>query len=579
MSDSTASDATIMNAAAHEAVDELDAAASSAETPADFISHSGLDECKYQQRKRVLQEQLQLLDICKSTADTRAVLLRIAAICKPPGGYADHVDMVNDEAFSEFIVAAFDLEMRTKLIHLLLKARQGNASEDDVIMYDVTVVLPVMRLVSSMFHCTSNAGGASNQKLATDWSGMLEIVLNRMLTVSDTATFSSCLEFVQNSFNNEDCGGGGGDRQLEPVARELVDKCLFMLNLASDEADDAACATILRFVIKLLDEQTPNGRRMRVITPLISKVLYAVCALLLRSGDGAAYLQVVELGLVCILKLVDSLRNYDLCRRTLVDAGYVPLIVTFVTHERDVIRHSALAILAQLPIDEEDVTDFVLCQLLTRLAYCVRTDDETISRVLDTIENCEMCYASGDMFLCQATDFHLMPYVMTLLESHNCETVNSSLKITEAVVDAQRKIKALSLSNKYVIKILQLFTARLEEETHQNLGTDMSTLEVFNETCLDVLSVVQQSLNDNVCVPEDEDVIATACLKRLRTNLKSAAKHPVLRDLFCLIDYGLSDWLSMITDVLKRSRAAARLTTTTVKSDRVLRSRAKLVKK
>ena len=107
----------------------------------------------------------------------------------------------------------------------------------------------------------------------------------------------------------------------------------------------------------------------------------------------------------------------------------------------------------------------------------------------------------------------------------------------------------------------------------------MLIIEVFSETCFDVLSVVQQSLRDNVCVPEDEDVIATACLKRLRTNLKSAAKHPVLRDLFCLIDYGLSDWLSMITDVLKRSRAAARLTTTTVKSDRVLRSRAKLVKK
>ena len=150
-----------------------------------------------------------------------------------------------------------------------------------------------------------NDSGAPNHKLATVKSGMLEIVLDRMLTVRDTETFSACLVFVQNSFNNEDCGGGG-DRQLEPVARELVDKCLFMLNLASDEADDAACATILRFIIKLLDEQTANGRRMRVITPLISKVLYSVCALLLRSGDGAAYLQVVQLGSVCILKLVAS---------------------------------------------------------------------------------------------------------------------------------------------------------------------------------------------------------------------------------------------------------------------------------
>ena len=76
----------------------------------------------------------------------------------------------------------------------------------------------------------------------------------------------------------------------------------------------------------------------------------------------------------------------------------------------------------------------------------------------------------------------------------------------------------------------------------------MLIIEVFSETCFDVLAIVQQSLNDNICVPEDGDVIATACLKRLRTNLKKAAQNALFRDLFRLHD--LTNWLGLIDDLL-----------------------------
>ena len=76
----------------------------------------------------------------------------------------------------------------------------------------------------------------------------------------------------------------------------------------------------------------------------------------------------------------------------------------------------------------------------------------------------------------------------------------------------------------------------------------MLIIEVFSETCFDVLAIVQQSLNDNICVPEDGDVIATACLKRLRTNLKKAAQNALFRDLFRLHD--LTTWLGLLDDVL-----------------------------
>ena len=147
-----------MNSSHSEAFDEPGAAGSSVKTRANRIAASGADESNrhfcYQQRKRALQEQLQLLNSCKSTAATRDVLLRVTAICKPPGGYARHEDTAKNDAFREFIVAAaFDLEMRTKLTDLLPK-RPENASDDDVIMYDVTVVLPVMRLINLMFDCT-----------------------------------------------------------------------------------------------------------------------------------------------------------------------------------------------------------------------------------------------------------------------------------------------------------------------------------------------------------------------------------------------------------------------------------------
>ena len=158
MSDSIACDATIMNSSHSEAFDEPGAVGSSVGTPANLSNHKGADESSshfcYQQRKRALQEQLQLLDSCKSAVATRAVLLRMTAICKPPVDCAaDDVDIVNVDAFSEFVAAAFDLEMRTKLTDLLPK-RPENASDDDVIMYDVTVVLPVMRLINLMFDCT-----------------------------------------------------------------------------------------------------------------------------------------------------------------------------------------------------------------------------------------------------------------------------------------------------------------------------------------------------------------------------------------------------------------------------------------
>ena len=548
MSDSIACDATIMNSSHSEAFDEPGAAGSSVETTANLFSDSGADQSNghfcYQQRKRDLEEQLQLLDSCRSAVATRDVLLRMATICKPPGGYARHEDIVKDDAFREFVVAAFDLEMRTKLTVLLLK-RPGN-SEDDVIMYDVTVVLPVMRLINLMFHCASSAaGGASNQKLATVRSGMLRIVLDRMLTISDTETFSACLVFVQNSFNNEDCGGG--DRQLEPVARELVDKCLFMLNLASDEADDAACATILRFFVRSLDEQSVR----RHFEPfLFTKILHA-CALLLQSFDRTASLQVVELSLVCILKLFDSMQFGDWRQTILVDDDYVPLIMKFVTHERDVIRHRALAIVAEFSGDA-GVMDFVQCQLLARLGYyCMGADDETISRLVDTIIGYCDVYASCDLLLRMTTDFHVMPHVMTLLESHSDQTVLSSLRLTEEVINSEHGIMPPSLSNTYVIKILQLFTARLEEETHQNLGTDMSNLEALSESCFDLLVRSQEpSPYDDVCVPEEDgdDIATCICLKRLRNNLKNAAKNAVFRDLFRSHD--LTDWRGLINDVL-----------------------------
>ena len=306
---------------------------------------------------------------------------------------------------------------------------------------------------------------------------MLRVVVDRMLTMRDTRTFSACLVFVQNFSDDVPCGGGcdGGRVGRQPervVTRELMEKCVLMLNLAGDEADAASCAsTVLRFFVSVLNERSARRRGLTLLSG--TKIVHAVCALLLRSGDGAANVQVVELCLDCILKAIRQIGNIDWCR-ILVEGGYVPLIVTFVTHERDVIRHSALAIVAQLIIDKV-VADFVLCQLLTRLGYCVvGTDDKTLSRVLLPIVYYRNFYGSSDM-LHMATDFHLMPYVMTLLESHNCQTVVSSLCLTDAVIHARRHIIAPSLRNECVIRIFQLFTAQLEE-THSNFGTDVHVL-------------------------------------------------------------------------------------------------------
>ena len=168
-----------------------------------------------------------------------------------------------------------------------------------------------------------------------------------------------------------------------------------------------------------------------------------------------------------------------------------------------------------------------------------------------------------------ATDFHLMPYVMTLLESHNCQTVVSSLCLTDAVIHARRHIIAPSLRNECVIRIFQLFTAQLEE-THSNFGTDVHVLILreFSRVSYNSLPAIQDWLSKNDCAP-DCDVIAAVCDKRLRENLAKAAKAPLFKNLHCVLD--MPRFLALIDEILLK-RSKANLTTTLVKSDRVLRS-------
>ena len=188
-------------------------------------------EPDYEQRKRTLEEQLQLLDGCDDVDDIADILEIIHdQLVAPEDDYDD------DHPYVALVTFAGDAGLHVTLSKLVVKY-QGTDEAQLSVFHDAVA-------------CVNNMVFVDRRYLVVIFNtGVVPAVVQRLEAAEDLCIFDVGLDLVQSLLKHLK----PGMRLLPPVTRELLEKCLFMLKLASDDEDEEVVRNVMFFFERLVN--------------------------------------------------------------------------------------------------------------------------------------------------------------------------------------------------------------------------------------------------------------------------------------------------------------------------------------